>query len=88
MKIKTQLLREYLGKKKLSVEELADDMETSVAELEKLLNGEAVDVKAATLFIFYFGADEAQKFIDWEAIGKKNPLANEILKTDNDEFQS
>ena len=27
-------------------------------------------------FIFYFGADEAVKMIDWAAIGKENPFTD------------
>ena len=84
MKIKTELLREYLQKEKLTVEQLAEKMKIATVELEKLLNGEAVDVEPARLFINYFGANKAQHLIDWEAIGKKNPLANEIITEDDD----
>ena len=76
MKIKVHLLQAYLDKHKLSVSDLAKEMEISVTELEKLLNGEAVDQKTARRFIYYFGAKKAQRFVDWEAIGKKNPFAD------------
>ncbi|MBS5023012.1 MAG: hypothetical protein KH054_07620 [Firmicutes bacterium] len=50
-------------------------MGINAAEVEKLLNGETVDENTARRFIYYFGADNAAKFIDWAAIGKENPLA-------------
>ena len=85
MKIKTKLLQEYLQEKNLTVEQLAEDIEISVADLTALLNGEAVDVRPASLFINYFGANKAQEIIDWVAIGKKNPLENDIGVSEVDE---
>ena len=43
-------------------------------EVETLLRGEAVNEATARRFIYYLGADEATKLIDWAAIGKQNPL--------------
>lgn len=85
MKIKTKLLLAYLEQRKMSVSDLAKEMEISVTELEVLLNGEAVGEKTAQQFIYYLGANEAQKFIDWEAIGKKNPLAGEYAEDSDDD---
>ncbi|MCL2540821.1 MAG: hypothetical protein FWE53_05395 [Firmicutes bacterium] len=77
MKIKPELLQAYLAKEKLTISELAEEMGVNVAEVEKLLAGEAVCEKTAYQFVYYLGADEAQKFIDWQALDKKNPLADE-----------
>ena len=78
MKIKPQLLKDWLNTRCLSSDELAEDLQISYDEMEKLLNGEEVGIQTATLFIHYFGANTAQDFIDWEAIDKKNPLANKL----------
>ena len=51
-------------------------MGVAVAEVEKLLSGTAVSEETARRFIFYFGADEAVKMIDWAAIGKENPFTD------------
>ena len=53
---------------------MAREMGVTVAEVEKLLNGETVGEETARRFVYYFGADEAVKMIDWAAIGKENPL--------------
>ncbi|MCL2540825.1 MAG: hypothetical protein FWE53_05415 [Firmicutes bacterium] len=78
MKIKPELLQAYLAKEKMTISELAEEMEVAVAEIEKLLAGEAVCERTAYQFVYYLGADEAQKYIDWQALGKKNPLINEV----------
>ena len=80
MKIKTKKLRAYLIRKKMSTEDLAQAMGVSVAEINKMLNGQAVGINTARKFIRYFTAGEAQALIDWEAIGKENPLACEVDK--------
>jgi transcriptional regulator with XRE-family HTH domain len=85
MKIKTQMLLDYLAENKMSVEEFAAETGMSVEDIQKLLNGEAIEVRPASLFVHYVGADKAQKMIDWEAIGKKNPLANEIDLPDGED---
>ena len=77
MKIKANMLLSLMEKKGLTKEGLAREMGVDVSEVEKLLNGEAVIEQTARKFIYYFGADEAQRFVDWEAIGKKNPLDGE-----------
>lgn len=75
MKIKKELLQAFLDKYGITAAILARDMGVAVAEVEKLLNGETVNEDTAQRFIYYFGADEAVKMIDWAAIGKENPLA-------------
>ena len=76
MKVKTELLQAFMQKYELSAAILAREMGVAVAEVEKLLGGTAVNEETARRFIYYFGADEAVKMIDWAAIGKENPLAD------------
>lgn len=73
MIIKKELLQAFLDKYKISAEILARNMGVNVAEIEKLLRGEAVNEAAARRFIYYFGADEALIMIDWAAMGKQVP---------------
>ena len=76
MKVKTELLQAFMQKYELSAAILAREMGVTVGEVEKLLGGTAVSEETARRFIYYFGADEAVKMIDWAAIGKQNPLAD------------
>lgn len=76
MKVKTELLQAFMQKNELSAAILAREMGVAVAEVEKLLSGTAVGEKTARRFIYYFGADEAVKMIDWAAIGKQNPFTD------------
>lgn len=76
MKIKTELLQAFLDKYGITAAILAREMGVTVAEVEKLLDGKAVNEETARRFIYYFGADEAVKMIDWAAIGKENPLTD------------
>lgn len=83
MKVKTELLQAFMQKYELSAAILAREMGVTVGEVEKLLNGETVNEETARRFIYYFGADEAVKMIDWVAIGKENPLAGKNNETKN-----
>ena len=76
MKVKTELLQAFMQKYELSAAILAREMGVTVGEVEKLLCGTAVNEETARRFIYYFGADEAVKMIDWAAIGKQNPFAD------------
>ena len=76
MKIKTELLQAFMQKNELSAAILAREMGVAVGEVEKLLGGTAVNEETARRFIYYFGADEAAKMIDWAAIGKQNPFTD------------
>ena len=77
MKIKTEKLLALLENKGITGAELAAVIGVPAVEIEKMLNGEAVDVHTARKLIYYLGADAAQHYIDWDAIGKINPLAND-----------
>ena len=76
MKIKKELLQAFLDKYGITAAILAREMGVAVAEVEKLLGGTAVCEETARRFIYYFGADEAVKMIDWAAIGKQNPFTD------------
>ena len=76
MKVKTELLQAFLDKYGITATILAREKGVAVAEVEKLLGGTAVSEETARRFIFYFGADEAVKMIDWAAIGKENPFTD------------
>ncbi len=76
MKVKTELLQAFMQKYELSAAILAREMGVTVGEVEKLLCGTAVNEETARRFIYYFGADEAVKMIDWTAIGKQNPFTD------------
>ena len=76
MKVKTELLQAFMQKNELSAAILAREMGGTVGEVEKLLGGTAVGEETARRFIYYFGADEAVKMIDWAAIGKQNPFTD------------
>lgn len=75
MKIKKELLQAFMDKHGITAVILTREMGVAVAEVEKLLNGETVNEETARRFVYYFGADEAVKMIDWAAIGKANPLS-------------
>ena len=76
MKIKKELLQAFLDKYGITAAIMAREMGVTVAEVEKLLSGTAVNEETARRFIYYFGADEAVKMIDWAAIGKQNPFTD------------
>lgn len=74
MIVKKELLQAFLDKYSISAKILAQEMCISQAEIEKLLNGETVSEETARRFVYYFGADESAKMIDWSAMGKENPF--------------
>jgi plasmid maintenance system antidote protein VapI len=84
MKVRKKLLLQMLDENSMTVEGLARNMGVGVGEIKKLLDGQAVDEPTARKFISYFGADDAQRLIDWEALGKINPLACEADKERDD----
>ena len=73
MKVKKELLQAFLEKYNITAAILARDMGLKAADIETLLRGEAVNEATARRFIYYFGADEAVKMIDWAAMGKEKP---------------
>lgn len=77
MKVRTELLQAFLDKYNITAAILAREMGLTVADIETLLRGEAVNEAIARRFIYYFGADEAAKMIDWAAIGKEKPFTGE-----------
>ncbi len=76
MKIKKEVLQAYLDKYQITAADLARDMGLEVSAIETLLSGGAADEPTARVFIYYFGADESSVLVDWDALGKKNPLSD------------
>lgn len=74
MKVKKEQLQNYLEKRGISAAMFARELGVDENEVEILLDGGAVNEATARRFIYYLGADEAVKMIDWAAIGKQNPL--------------
>ena len=68
-------LRSFLKAKKLSEKDFAALLNIEQNETDKLLNGESVGKETAHNFIYFFKAELAQHYIDWQATGVKNPLA-------------
>jgi len=75
MIIKKHKLQFFMDKHNLTKEKLAEEMCMGVSEIEKLLKGEVVGQKTASLFIDFFGANEAQFYVDWDALKLINPLS-------------
>lgn len=73
MIVKKELLQAFLDKYGITAEILAQEMHVDIQEIKTLLNGGAVNEETARKFIYYFGADEAVKMIDWAAMGKQIP---------------
>lgn len=73
MKIRKELLQAFLDKYGITAAILAREMHTDEQEIKTLLDGGAVNEATARKFIYYFGADEAVKMIDWAAMGKQIP---------------
>ena len=77
MKIKKELLQAFLDKYGITAAILAREMHVDEQEIKTLLDGGAVNEATARKFIYYFGADEAMKMIDWAALGKEIPNIGE-----------
>ena len=73
MIIRKELLQAFLDKYGITAAILAREMHTDEQEIKTLLDGGAVNEATARKFIYYFGADEAIKMIDWAALGKEIP---------------
>ena len=77
MKIRKELLQAFLDKYGITAAILARDMHIDEQEIKTLLEGGAVNEATARKFIYYFGANEAVKMIDWAAMGKQVPNIGE-----------
>lgn len=73
MKIKQELLQAFLDNYGITAAMLAREIGVDEREIQTLLDGGAVNEATARKFIYYFGADEAMKMIDWAALGKEIP---------------
>ena len=77
MIVKKEKLQKYLDENGLTRNEFAALLGVDVSEVDKLLSGEAVGYDTARSFIYYMKAKRAQHYVDWQAIGVENPLAEE-----------
>ena len=77
MKIKKELLQAFLDKYGITAAILARDMHIDEQAIKTLLEGGTVNEATARKFIYYFGAAEAVKMIDWAAMGKEVPNIGE-----------
>lgn len=77
MIIRKELLQAFIDKYGITAALLAREMHVDEQEIKTLLEGGAVDEKTARKFIYYFGANEAVKMIDWAAMGKQVPNIDE-----------
>lgn len=77
MKIKKELLQAFLDKYGITAAILAREMHVDEKDIKTLLEGGAVNEATARKFIYYFGANEAVKMIDWAAMGKQVPNIGE-----------
>ena len=77
MKIRKELLQAFMDKYGITAALLAQEMHVDEQEIKTLLEGGAVDEETARKFIYYFGANEAVKMIDWAAMGKPVPTDDE-----------
>ena len=73
MIIRKKLLQAFLDKYGITAATFARELGVDEKEVETLLLGEAVNEATARRFIYYLGADEAVKMIDWAAMGKQVP---------------
>lgn len=74
MIVKKEKLQTYLDKCGYTRTEFAALLGVDVAEVDKMLSGEAVGYDTAKKFICYMKAERAQRYIDWSAIGAGSPL--------------
>lgn len=65
--------------------EFADSIDVTLEEAEKLLNGESVQYETARKFIYWMTGVIAHNYIDWEAMGIKDPLINDGEDEDEEE---
>ena len=77
MKIRKELLQAFIDKYGITAALLAQEMHVDEQEIKTLLEGGAVDEETARKFIYYFGANEAVKMIDWAAMGQPVPTDDE-----------
>lgn len=75
MIVKKEKLQAYLDERNLTRAEFAKRLGVEVSEVDKMLSGEPVDYDTARKFIYYLKANSAQHYVDWQATGVKNPLA-------------
>lgn len=74
MIVKGKKLSKLLQERKLTPQAFADKLGVDISEVDKMLSGVAVGYETAKKFVYFLTANCAQYYIDWQAMGKKNPL--------------
>lgn len=74
MIVKGKKLSKLLQERKLTRQAFADKLGVDVNEVDKMLAGVAVGYETARKFVYFLTANCAQFYIDWQTMGKKNPL--------------
>lgn len=74
MYVRSDKLREFMEKEKLTKDKFAKELQTSTEEIEKLLNGEGVEYATAEKFINHLGAYAAIRLIDIDKTGIADKL--------------
>lgn len=74
MIVKGKKLSKLLQARKLTPQTFADKLGVDIAEVEKMLEGVAVGYETARKFVYFLTANCAQYYINWQAMGIKNPL--------------
>jgi len=77
MKVKVKLLQNFLDRAAMTAADLAREIGLIAPEIETLLRGEAVGRTTAAAVVDYFGVDYSTYLIDWDAMGRPDPLACE-----------
>jgi len=75
MYIFPEKLKAFMKQSGWSVEQLAAELDIEVSEVEKMLNGEYIDVGSSRKFIQYFKIPLVLSYIDFEKTGVDNPFA-------------
>jgi len=75
VKVKGNVLRQVMKRYGVGVADLARGMGVDASEVQKMLNGEVLDIETSRKFMNFFSAGNVQYLVDWPAIGKTNPLA-------------
>ena len=75
MFILAEKLKAFMKRQGWSAELLAGKLDVELAEVEKMLNGEYIDIDTARKFVKYFKVPLVLAYIDFAKTGVENPFA-------------
>ena len=84
--IKGWKLEKYLNSKGKTVRDFADALDIEMKEAYRILSGGKVGLEIARRLINYYGAGQARKYIDWEAMGIKDPCHIDVNLSEQPRF--